>query len=1249
MLAKRRKSSSPLEAHVNVQVANKPPPELPSQEIRKKDDKVSDLGSSDFGDDLVLSHSFLEQVDALIHDAEQGSDTALRLAPHISPPAKRPGTVATTPPVPAKRVCASSSLAPVVSGGQTIFPPRQWQRNDSTSSTATDTSTTSAATDATTISVTTSLSATTMTSRSISHMTNQIFAGLTVDGRSYSPLRSSNAPYITVTPHPYQKFLDRQGVTFHVQWELSRLLAMRDAISWDDVVCSDLQGLNGTAKDAMPRLSTTLNAIALRATGQATENRIAMGSHALSRILMEVDREEVSIRSGDLRGVGNDSIDWPYGGKINYTIAILPADCAAENVKVEGTSRCEPLACSSYPFRMALKAPDMPGKSCRLARRFGSRRVITFSFKGIKEKQRSNLADMLVEKVFVVLGRPYRAFWGPADTGRVFAIETDELVGDMPKDAHKGDPKMPSLEALLHMFNDLEQKPKQAMAKWAARPQILFSDSVPVATVQPSAIQVISDIVSHCARDPANPGTNEILTDGCGLMSEALALRIRHSPHLDLPRGRPSAIQMRIGGSKGLLALMTPEQEQQHPGKEVVLRESMVKSFSAEEYRDDPSLLTIDLVCADSLRIGTSLSAEPIIAMAHNGVPLLAFKSMMRTSCDALRDAFLPIPLVEQGETEHDVLRRIYESCYHLGGVGTERKKREYRTRGQSTRVAGLTAKWATEDPEDEIVEPEDLSVVDDAASSGKILVSGQPDRVAEALLEMVSSGFHPSQSSHTALKLHTLVGILSTNLIRNLKISVAQSLSAFIVPDSLGILRPDELFIAFSGRGPTDPVSQCPLTHLQGDVLAYRSPCKVPTDVRKFKAVWRPELSHLKDCIVLLANSRLCQRSPASYMGGGDYDGDTVQLIWDSSLVEPFTNASDTYADTPDDFVELNFDQEVVKGETFLEGISNANTEERVSRMQEWLLASVQSDTMTGHYSNLHGNAAYELGYGHEETIRLARMFCHILDARKSGLVLKPEARKRDMTRYSGRIDWRSRQEGQDLDGGKMNVRVFRRNQALGQFVMDELMTYGEGINTKMMASFPRKAPSAISSAARSPLRVQWDDMMRWPDQAVRDELGRIEEHVKACLTIDKAIWAGRCDGVTEMYQRSIRNDQEGRSPGKSHQPRATSKNKADDQQGKSARQSDLRNLTYIWHSNPSTDLLPFLTLMGAMALAELKLSCLMGLGSWAERCGFDIDFHGMCGIKAKACAEAEGSKVKALVKPIWEGTRPCRRNVVS
>lgn len=149
---------------------------------------------------------------------------------------------------------------------------------------------------------------------------------------------------------------------------------------------------------------------------------------------------------------------------------------------------------------------------------------------------------------------------------------------------------------------------------------------------------------------------------------------------------------MRLGGAKGLLALMSPADAALYPGVDIVLRKSMIKSRSDPLYSDDVSLRTIDVVRYNSLRIGTSLGSEAIIAMVHGGVPSLVFLDMMAHCLDELRDALFPTPLGE--ETTDDVRRRFIANVHRLGGVGAGVKRRQLVQKGLSTKVAGLT--WET-------------------------------------------------------------------------------------------------------------------------------------------------------------------------------------------------------------------------------------------------------------------------------------------------------------------------------------------------------------------------------------------------------------------------------------------------------------------------------------------------------------------------------------------------------------------------
>ena len=67
------------------------------------------------------------------------------------------------------------------------------------------------------------------------------------------------------------------------------------------------------------------------------------------------------------------------------------------------------------------------------------------------------------------------------------------------------------------------------------------------------------------------------------------------------------------------------------------------------------------------------------------------------------------------------------------------------------------------------------------------------------------------------------------------------------------------------------------------GPVLVAKNPCLHPGDMRKFKAVDRPELYHMVDCIVFPAKGK---RPHPNEMSGSDLDGDKYFVCWMEDLL---------------------------------------------------------------------------------------------------------------------------------------------------------------------------------------------------------------------------------------------------------------------------------------------------------------------------------------------------------------------------
>jgi hypothetical protein len=576
----------------------------------------------------------------------------------------------------------------------------------------------------------------------------EIFDTPVIDDNSWKPIPSRPEEEQTVLVHPinrYQQLFWQRDIRFHVLWELQRRMAQQNIVVWGDLNVSDLAILQGSVADAVPKIELVMQAGAQRAiwkqedqlgtrpTGSKLRAREAeiskilesqpyTGSDAARRMCTEADREELSIRAKDGKGSYSDDPDWKYGGKLIYTVYIRPVEkgkkarpAADDRPRIELHRQIETDSPTRLGFSMELRPPTMTGKSFHLARKYGSRRILNLKFADIKSpKARQEMFDLFDGRRFVLAGRVYRAWSAATDKSSCIAIEVNDSIPGLPLPVSKRtDPTMPCFIDQLASSNDLTLKPAQAMAKWASRPQLLLSDSYPAMRLLPSEVEVIDDIVVDGLAGPAS--TEQTLTDGCGLMTEAVARQI--GLRLPSSHGRPCVVQMRLMGAKGLLVLMTAEQEMLYSGKKVILRKSMVKSLTST---NDTSRNILEVVrCGHSvLKTKAGLPSEAIIALNSRGVPAKVLIEKAEVALEEIRKQFDPSP--SGSETLSDMRLRLSAGFYQTGGVGVDLKKRACAEKALSLRVAGLI--------HDEQDKPElDMAEQDDTPG-----LSGQPVQVAE-------------------------------------------------------------------------------------------------------------------------------------------------------------------------------------------------------------------------------------------------------------------------------------------------------------------------------------------------------------------------------------------------------------------------------------------------------------------------------------------------------------------------------------
>lgn len=73
-------------------------------------------------------------------------------------------------------------------------------------------------------------------------------------------------------------------------------------------------------------------------------------------------------------------------------------------------------------------------------------------------------------------------------------------------------------------------------------------------------------------------------------------------------------------------------------------------------------------------------------------------------------------------------------------------------------------------------------------------------------LYRCLQSGFLPDESVWMSQKLKFMVRSLTDRAVSDFKLPVEQSLSALIVPDTLGVLKPNEIYIAPSSATLVNP-----------------------------------------------------------------------------------------------------------------------------------------------------------------------------------------------------------------------------------------------------------------------------------------------------------------------------------------------------------------------------------------------------------------------------------------------------------
>lgn len=328
----------------------------------------------------------------------------------------------------------------------------------------------------------------------------------------------------------------------------------------------------------------------------------------------------------------------------------------------------------------------------------------------------------------------------------------------------------------------------------------------------------------------------EVMNDGVGRISPSLMRRIRDVVGL---QSIPSAIQGRLGSAKGMWMTDTTD----------LGRGDWIETYPKQrKWNCDRS------------------------EQAHRILEIRSY-SMSLVSA-SLNKQFLPI--LEDRAKDVTALRQTFVNNL------TTRSSEETKSLKEALQHPELFRKWVRG------LNPRDSFRI---SPQGMPFLASLPESTEDIMSFLVDGGFEPMRLKFLQDIVFQAQKRRGDDLKDELHIKIPKSTYAYMLVDFQGVLEPDEVHLCFSSKfeNGTDELSD--LDNM--DVLVGRCPAHLPSDIQKVRAVFKPELRHIRDVIVFSSKDDV---SLAAKLSGGDYDGDKAWVCWLPELVENFKNS-----DVPD------------------------------------------------------------------------------------------------------------------------------------------------------------------------------------------------------------------------------------------------------------------------------------------------------------------------------------------------------------
>ncbi|KAK4698902.1 RNA-dependent RNA polymerase, partial [Phenoliferia sp. Uapishka_3] len=419
-------------------------------------------------------------------------------------------------------------------------------------------------------------------------------------------------------------------------------------------------------------------------------------------------------------------------------------------------------------------------------------------------------------------------------------------------------------------------------------------------------------------RDPDRK--NCVMSDGCGQISLDAMKEVRE---ILGEFATPMSCQFRLKGTKGMVT--TPPRQDNRPGIWIEVRQSQVKTWDKVNTTFELEILRVPKAEGSG---SSKIGKQPIEVLSNGGVPNDVFQELLQKQVeplvkdliDTFREAsFSPIIALD--------------TVFSSNGMLSERHSRI--TRNINPQSLSLSQTISLE--EEEFGNP--LEYLDGTTDP----YSGAPNTLPEFVTSCLMAGVNPREDPVIASKFRLLGKLALDHILLSGQLCVEKSVHFRVTVDVAGILKPNEISVRFSETRVDDQGIR--YQAVNGEVLVFRSPCMAASDVQKVVAVDHPAFAHRLDEIVF---SRHGHRALCSLLSGGDYDGDSVTVIWDKALVDSFKNASEVWADPPfEDHQHLKVDGRKVA--EVLEVAPSGEIKLSQSELSRQLLAGVYNPTRFG------------------------------------------------------------------------------------------------------------------------------------------------------------------------------------------------------------------------------------------------------------------------------------------------------------